>query len=318
MRWCRCSGRCRQADPDHYVRGQYEGYGTIDGVAPDSTTETYAALRLEIDNWRWSGVPFFLRTGKCLPVTQTELRVVFRRPPRLGFADWPRTPEPSQLVVKLDPTTGIRLLVDAQRHETIEPEQINLDMEFAPGGRRGPDALRGAPPRRPDRRQQALHPSGHRRGVLAGNDAAARASPTGASLREGIVGASAGRASARRTRPLARTVGDGMSTTQGQEECPARRQARRRRPRAKPRARRRAPPRRRRSRRSPTMRSCRTATPEPWSRPTGRSTGSAYPGSTPRACSARCLTAAPAGSGSGPLGSTCRAAETTSREPTRS
>ena len=125
-------------DPDHYVRGQYEGYGTIPGVAPDSTTETYAALRLEIDNWRWSGTPFFLRTGKCLPITQTELRVVFRRPPRLGFANWPRTPEPSQLIVKLDPTTGIRFLVDAQRHETIEPEQINLDMEFGQEGGEGP------------------------------------------------------------------------------------------------------------------------------------------------------------------------------------
>ena len=52
------------ADPAHYVRGQYDGYLGIDGVAPDSTTETYAALRLEIDNWRWSGVPFFIRTGK--------------------------------------------------------------------------------------------------------------------------------------------------------------------------------------------------------------------------------------------------------------
>ncbi len=126
------------ADPAHYVRGQYEGYRAIDGVAADSSTETYAALRLEIDNWRWSGVPFFLRTGKCLPVTQTELRVVFRRPPKLGFAGWARTPEPSQLVVKLDPTTGIRLLVDAQRHETVEPEQINLDMEFAQEGGEGP------------------------------------------------------------------------------------------------------------------------------------------------------------------------------------
>ena len=56
------------ADPAHYVRGPVEGYRQIDGVAPDSTTETYAALRLEIDNWRWSGVPFFIRTGKNLPV----------------------------------------------------------------------------------------------------------------------------------------------------------------------------------------------------------------------------------------------------------
>jgi glucose-6-phosphate 1-dehydrogenase len=126
------------ADPAHYVRGQYEGYRTIDGVAPDSTTETYGALRLEIDNWRWSGVPFFLRTGKCLPVTQTELRVVFRRPPRLAFAGWSRVPEPSQLIVKMDPSTGIRLLIDAQRHETVEPEQINLDMEFGAEGGEGP------------------------------------------------------------------------------------------------------------------------------------------------------------------------------------
>lgn len=126
------------ADPAHYVRGQYDGYGAIAGVAPDSTTETFAALRLEIDNWRWSGVPFFLRTGKCLPVTQTELRVVFRRPPRLAFSGWSRLPEASQLVVKLDPSTGVRLAVDAQRHETVEPEQIHLDMEFAQEGGEGP------------------------------------------------------------------------------------------------------------------------------------------------------------------------------------
>jgi len=126
------------ADPAHFVRGQYEGYREIDGVDPSSTTETYAALRLQVENWRWSGVPFFLRTGKCLPVTQTELRVVFRRPPRLGFMGWSRQPEPSQLIVKMDPATGIRLLVDAQRHETIEPEQISLDMEFAQEGGEGP------------------------------------------------------------------------------------------------------------------------------------------------------------------------------------
>ena len=57
------------ADPAHYVRGQYDGYRSIDGVAADSTTETFAALRLEIENWRWFGVPFFIRTGKRLAVT---------------------------------------------------------------------------------------------------------------------------------------------------------------------------------------------------------------------------------------------------------
>ena len=126
------------ADPAHYVRGQYEGYRAIEGVAPDSSTETYAALRLEIDNWRWDGVPFFIRTGKHLPITQTELRLVFRRPPRLGFRITDRRrPEPDQLVIKLDPSTGVRLLVEAQRADVVEPEQIHLDMEFAEEGGEG-------------------------------------------------------------------------------------------------------------------------------------------------------------------------------------
>jgi len=121
-------------DPAHYVRGQYEGYREIDGVAEDSTIETYAAMRLEIDNWRWSGVPFFLRTGKCLPITQTELRLVFKRPPRLGFADWARRPGPNQLVIRLDPSTGLRLLLDAQCGESRDPQQIQLDQDFGMEG----------------------------------------------------------------------------------------------------------------------------------------------------------------------------------------
>jgi glucose-6-phosphate 1-dehydrogenase len=128
-----------EADPGRYVRGQYDGYREIDGVARDSTTETYAALQLAVDNWRWSGVPFFIRTGKHLAVTQTELRLVFRKPPPLDYAgNGSRRPEPDQLVVKLDPSTGIRLLVNAQRSERVEPEQINLDMEFAEQGGEGP------------------------------------------------------------------------------------------------------------------------------------------------------------------------------------
>ncbi|HEX2370569.1 MAG TPA: glucose-6-phosphate dehydrogenase [Acidimicrobiia bacterium] len=127
------------ADPAHYVRGQYDGYRSIDGVAADSATETYAALRLEIENWRWSGVPFFIRTGKRLPITQTEVRLVFRQPPKLGLGlSTSREPEPDQLVVKLDPTSGIQLLVEAQRSGTREPEQIHLDMEFAEEGGEGP------------------------------------------------------------------------------------------------------------------------------------------------------------------------------------
>ncbi len=127
------------ADPGHYVRGQYDGYLQTDGVAPDSTTETYAAMRLEIDNWRWSGVPWFFRTGKHLPVTQTELRVVFRHPPRLGFMEHGhRRPEPDQLVVKLDPSTGTRVILDAHRADAGGPSAITLDMEFSQEGGEAP------------------------------------------------------------------------------------------------------------------------------------------------------------------------------------
>ena len=115
------------ADPAHYVRGQYTGYREIDGVAARSRTETYAALRLEVDNWRWAGVPFFIRTGKRLPLTQTEVRLVFRHPPRLGFvAGGHRRPEPDQLVVRLDPTVGIQLTLDGLRADHAGPAPITL------------------------------------------------------------------------------------------------------------------------------------------------------------------------------------------------
>jgi len=127
------------ADPAHYVRGQYDGYRSIDGCAPDSTTETYAALRLDIENWRFAGVPFFIRAGKLLPHTLTELRLVFKHPPRLGFhlSDG-RGPEPDQLVIRLDPTTGVRWVLDAHRADAPRPEAITLDMEFGQEGGEGP------------------------------------------------------------------------------------------------------------------------------------------------------------------------------------
>jgi glucose-6-phosphate 1-dehydrogenase len=140
------------ADPAHYVRGQYDGYLDIDGVAAGSTTETYAAMRLEIDNWRWAGVPWFIRTGKKLPLTQTELRAVFRDPPRLGFmGEGHRRPEPNQLVVKLDPSTGTRVVLDAHRADIAGPGPVQLDVEFADQGGEAPtpyevlllDAMRG-------------------------------------------------------------------------------------------------------------------------------------------------------------------------------
>jgi len=68
-------------EPARVVRGQFRGYRQQDGVAPDSQVETFAALRLEIDSWRWEGVPFFIRAGKNLPTSATEVRVSLRRPP---------------------------------------------------------------------------------------------------------------------------------------------------------------------------------------------------------------------------------------------
>jgi glucose-6-phosphate 1-dehydrogenase len=127
------------ADPAHYVRGQYIGYKSIAGVKRGSTTETYAALRLEIDNWRWTGVPFFIRTGKQLPLTQTEVRLVFRHAPRLPFtAPGHRRPTPNQLVVRLDPTTGVKLELDALRADHSGPSEIDFAMRFADEGGEAP------------------------------------------------------------------------------------------------------------------------------------------------------------------------------------
>jgi glucose-6-phosphate 1-dehydrogenase len=126
------------ADPAHYVRGQYDGYLEIPGVAAGSSMETYAAMRLEIDNWRWAGVPFYVRTGKRLPATQTEFRLVFKHPPKLRFISHDRrAPEPDQLVVKLDPATGIRFRLEALRADSPSPMDIELDMEFAKEGGEG-------------------------------------------------------------------------------------------------------------------------------------------------------------------------------------
>jgi glucose-6-phosphate 1-dehydrogenase len=102
-------------DPANLVRGQYLGYRDEAGVAADSTTETFAELRLEIDSWRWAGVPFYLRAGKSLACTVTEAIVEFREPPRLLFAETgPIRPEPNQLRFRVKPDGRITLLLQAK------------------------------------------------------------------------------------------------------------------------------------------------------------------------------------------------------------
>jgi len=100
------------ADPDRYVRGQYDGYLSVPGVRPGSQTETFAALRLDIDNWRWSGVPFFIRAGKELSERATEVRIIFKPPPRMVFT--PRTPHPDEFIMRIDPAPGADLVVQAK------------------------------------------------------------------------------------------------------------------------------------------------------------------------------------------------------------
>ena len=127
-----------EANPAHYVRGQYDGYLDIDGVAADSTTETYAALRLDIENWRWSGVPFFIRTGKRLAATQTELRLVFKQPPKLDLLTVGGLPEPNQLVDQARPEHRDQAVMVQLTGPTARGGTINLDMEFEDEGGEGP------------------------------------------------------------------------------------------------------------------------------------------------------------------------------------
>jgi glucose-6-phosphate 1-dehydrogenase len=139
------------ADPAHYVRGQYDGYLSVPGVSPGSQTETFAALRLEIDNWRWSGVPFFIRAGKALAERVTEVRVIFKRPPRVAFASV-LTPDANELVLRIDPKPGADLIVQAKKPGAkATTRSVDLSLIFAdelgeapePYERLLGDALRG-------------------------------------------------------------------------------------------------------------------------------------------------------------------------------
>ena len=99
-------------------------------------------MRLDIDNWRWSGVPFYIRAGKRLPVTETELRVVFREPPPvhlgLGAGGAHRRPVRNEFVVRLDPSTGVRWVVGAHRADAVGAAEVTLDLEFAEEGGEAP------------------------------------------------------------------------------------------------------------------------------------------------------------------------------------
>jgi glucose-6-phosphate 1-dehydrogenase len=115
-------------DPDRCVRGQYRGYTDIDGVAKNSHTETFVAMRVEIDNWRWAGVPIFLRAGKALPERVTEVRLFTHRVPSLVFLSGRRRAEPNQIVLRIDPDPGLRLQLTALEGDRWR--DLHLDSSF--------------------------------------------------------------------------------------------------------------------------------------------------------------------------------------------
>jgi len=138
------------ADPKRYVRGQYEGYRDIEGVDPKSNTETFVALRLETKNWRWFGVPFFIRAGKWMAEKITEVRVVLQSPPQVGLGGGP-IPATDEIVLRIDPDGGARILLEAKQTGEEKLRQVHLDLLFKQqfGNQPGPyerllaDALAG-------------------------------------------------------------------------------------------------------------------------------------------------------------------------------
>jgi len=109
-------------------------------VRSDSGTETYAALRLFIDNWRWTGVPFLIRAGKAMPTTSTEAHIVFRRPPPILVGDRSeRIPHRNHVTIRIGPDAGatIGVVVKDPLREAAAP--VHLNVSFAEQVRRGPE-----------------------------------------------------------------------------------------------------------------------------------------------------------------------------------
>lgn len=112
------------------VRGQYRGYRDAPGVRPDSQTATFAALRLHVDNWRWDGIPFFIRSGKALAEKTTEISIFFKRPPHMMFPLPPDTKITSNdLSICIQPHEGIHFSFQAKVPDTAA-DMRTVDMSF--------------------------------------------------------------------------------------------------------------------------------------------------------------------------------------------
>jgi glucose-6-phosphate 1-dehydrogenase len=121
--------------PDRVIRGQYRGYRQEDGVSDESTTETFCAIELHIDNWRWSGVPFYLRTGKALAAKQSEITLKFRKVPYNVFrgseAEDVALAKRDHLTIRIQPDEGITLALNAKRPGPgMHLSRVTMDFDY--------------------------------------------------------------------------------------------------------------------------------------------------------------------------------------------
>jgi glucose-6-phosphate 1-dehydrogenase len=116
----------------HTVRGQYRTYRDAEGVSPHSRTATYAALRFFIDNWRWQGVPFYLRSGKALAEKLTQITIYFKRPPHIMFPLPTNTQIPANsLSIHIQPNEGIQFMFQAKVPDTTaEMRPVEMSFEY--------------------------------------------------------------------------------------------------------------------------------------------------------------------------------------------
>ncbi|MGH8947189.1 MAG: glucose-6-phosphate dehydrogenase [Acidimicrobiia bacterium] len=119
-------------EPHSVIRGQFEGFREVPGVTPDSETETFVAMRVDIESWRWAGVPFYLRSGKHLPVTSTEILVEFKSPPRLFFAQSPAPrPHPNHLLFRTNPGEKVSISAEVKRPgDSLVSRTVELDYSY--------------------------------------------------------------------------------------------------------------------------------------------------------------------------------------------
>ena len=180
--------------PADVVRGQYTGYHDEPGVAPDSETETFVALKCFVDNWRWAGVPFYLRTGKRMAEGARIISIAFREPPQSMFPPGSGVGDngPDHLTFDLADKSRMSLSFYGKRPGPgfrLDKLSMQFSMQETSWAGRRPRGLRAAHLRRGPRRPHAVHVGLRHRAAVGDLAAAAREPAAGAALRAGHVGA---------------------------------------------------------------------------------------------------------------------------------